>query len=225
MLNTPKHTAGVQDLAKSRAMLRLIREMEDGNFRVVLQPRAGLDLFSPDLDKAKAQLAAVTAMMDDIEPDKSTSPEVIHVVSYSEASHLATPPIIDESIQITRCAINQWRKLRRRGELDSVFDARDVEDRTCHLCEDVRTLLAAIESVIPNPYSAHGLYQIFAAGFLVAPYLWEEREEFHNATAWKTDILNGGIQVVDENGECVTARIRADIASTNMKKMSFPACK
>jgi hypothetical protein len=39
--------------------------------------------------KAKAQLAAVTAMMDDIEPQDEGSPQIIHVVSYSEAFRLA----------------------------------------------------------------------------------------------------------------------------------------
>ena len=53
MLNTPRFTWGIQDLAKSRAMLKLVKELEDSHFRVVLQPRAGLDYFSADLDKAK----------------------------------------------------------------------------------------------------------------------------------------------------------------------------
>lgn len=68
MLNTPRGTWGIADLAKSRAMLRLVRQLEDERFRVILQPRAGLDSFSPDLLRARAQLAAATALMDDIEP-------------------------------------------------------------------------------------------------------------------------------------------------------------
>ena len=80
MLNTPRFTWGVQDLAKSRVMLRYIRHLEDSNFQVVLQPRAGLDYFSSDLHKARVQLAAVTALMDDIEPGNCQSPEIIHVV-------------------------------------------------------------------------------------------------------------------------------------------------
>ena len=57
MLNTPKYTWGVQDLAKARASLRLVRDLESPSFSVMLQPRGGLDYFSPDLDHAKAQLA------------------------------------------------------------------------------------------------------------------------------------------------------------------------
>src|SRR5699024_8870354 len=98
MLNTPRSTWGIQDLAKSRALISLLKELEDDNFRVLLQPRAGLDYFKPDLEEAKIQLAAVTALMDDIDPHNESSPSIIHVVSYSEASHLATPDIINESI-------------------------------------------------------------------------------------------------------------------------------
>ncbi len=102
MLNTPKYTWGIQDLAKGRAMLKLVRELEDENFMNELTKPSWTRLFSPDLRKAKVQLAAITALMDDIEPDNpNTSPEIIHVVSYSEAVRLATPDIIEDSIKIT----------------------------------------------------------------------------------------------------------------------------
>lgn len=120
MLNTPRLTWGVQDLAKSRALLKLIGELADDNFRVLLQPRAGLDYFKPDLYEARIQLAAVTALMDDIDPHNQMSPPIIHVVSYSEASHLATPEIINESIQITQQSIKKYRQLRRSGNIDDM---------------------------------------------------------------------------------------------------------
>lgn len=200
MLNTPKYTWGIQDLAKSRAMLRLVRELEDENFCVVLQPRGGLDYFSPDLDKARAQLAAVAALMDDIEPDNLASPQVIHVVSYSEASHLADPAVVNESIQITRHAITEWRRLRKKGDVADMSKHKEVLARTESLAADAREVLVRIESIIPQPYTADGLYQIFAAGFLPVPYLWECREEFHRATAWRTRVIRGAVEVVDDDG-------------------------
>ena len=115
MLNTPKFTWGVQDLAKSRAMIKLVRSLEDSNFRVLLQPRAGLDYFKPNLYEARIQLAAVTALMDDIDPYNEMSPPIIHVVSYSEASHLATPEIINESLQITQYSLQKYREMRKQG--------------------------------------------------------------------------------------------------------------
>lgn len=53
MLNTPRSTWGVQDLAKSRVLLRLVKELEDNNFRVILQTRAGLDFLSRILMKPR----------------------------------------------------------------------------------------------------------------------------------------------------------------------------
>jgi len=53
MLDTPRQTWGLQDLAKSRALLSLVKSLEDEKFQVLLQPRAGLDYFSPDQDRPK----------------------------------------------------------------------------------------------------------------------------------------------------------------------------
>ncbi|QVL50129.1 MAG: hypothetical protein KFB96_06600 [Thiocapsa sp.] len=222
MLNTPKYTLGVQDLAKARAMLRLVRELEDGRFRVILQPRAGLDYFSPDLDQARVQLAAVSALMDDIEPGNDASPAVVHVVSFCEAAYLATPVEIDESIQITRQSIASYRALRRAGKVPDMTQDPEVQRRTEQLVADVRQMLAAIESVIPDPYSAEGLYRIFAAGFLVAPYLWEEREEFSNSVAWQTDVVDGGVSVVDDAGLPIPISVRAASAAAAAAQGSKP---
>jgi len=209
MLNTPKSTWGVQDLAKSRAMLALARELEAENFQVILQPRAGLDYFSHDLEKAKVQLAAVSALMDDIEPHDPNSPPIIHVVSYSEGSHLADPPVVNESIQITRAALNEYRQLRKRGEIEDMSRHPEVQQRTQELVSGARALLNAIECTIPAPYTAEGLYQVLRSGFLPVPYLWECREEFEHAVRWKTQIINGSVKVVDENGVPISTQDRA----------------
>lgn len=210
MLNTPKYLWGVQDLAKSRAMLRLVRELEDDSFRVILQPRAGLDYFSPDLDKAKAQLAAVTALMDDIEPYDADSPPLIHVVSYSEASHLADPAVVDESVQITHHALAEYRKLRARGDTDNMAAHPEVAIRTTDLLQAARTVIAAIETHVPSPYSPEGLYRILTGGFLAVPYLWECRTEFAPAARWSTRLIRGSVKVVDERGEPVSATRRVE---------------
>lgn len=218
MLNTPKYTWGIQDLAKSRAMLRLVRELEDDSFHVILQPRGGLDYFSPDLDKAKAQLAAVTAMMDDIEPGDGLSPPVIHVVSYSEASHLADPSVVNESIQITRCALEEYRRLRRKGQIDDMARHAEVNVRTDALVAGAAAVLGHLEAMIPQPYTAEGLYRVFASGFLPVPYLWECRDEFRHAVDWRTRLLRGAVEVVDDQGRpmAVVDRIRRIAASTGL---------
>jgi hypothetical protein len=208
MLNTPRYVWGVQDLAKSRAMLRLTRELEDDRFAVILQPRGGLDYFSHDPEKAKAQLVAVTALMDDIEPRDALSPPIIHVVSYSEGYRLADPPVIDESIQITRFALEEYRRLRKKGDVDDMSEHIEVRLRTDDLLEQARTIIAAIETNVPEPYSADGFYRIFADGFLPVPYLWECRQDFIKATQWRTKALGGSIKVVDETGAVMSAADR-----------------
>lgn len=216
MLNTPKSTWGIQDLAKARALLHLVRELEDERFQVFLQPRAGLDYFSHDLEKAKIQLAAVSALMDDIEPDDPFSPPVVHVVSYSEASHLADPPVINESIQITRCAIEEYRRMKQGGGIVGAFE-QEVQHRTQELVQGARSVLNAIESSVPKPYTPEGLYLIFKSGFLPVPYLWEGRDEFPQAVRWRTQVVNGGVKVVDEAGLPVEPGIRAQVAAEYAK--------
>lgn len=196
MLNTPRSTWGIQDLAKSRAMLHLVKSLEDDNFRVILQTRAGLDYFKPDIEEAKVQLAAVTAMMDDIDPDNIYSPEIIHVVSYSEALYLATPDILNDSIKITRCALNEYRKLKKAGQTPDVITT-DIQERTYRLENSARKIIKAMEENIKDLYSPEGLYIAFVAGWLPVPELWSDSDEFLHAKCWETKMTNGGIELVD----------------------------
>lgn len=219
MLNTPRSTWGVQDLAKSRAMLKLVKSLEDENFRVILQPRAGLDYFKPDLEEAKIQLAAVTALMDDIDPHDETSPPIIHVVSYSEASHLATPDIINESIKITQYSLQKYRQLRRDDKIEDMSRRQDVRERMLELIDAAKTVISGIESSVTDPYSAQGFYTIFAAGFLPVPYLWGEVDEFKYAKYWRTKPVKGGIKIVDENDRPVTYDKVVDYAKGNIKEI------
>lgn len=213
MLNTPKYTWGVQDLAKARALLSLARELEDENFKIYLQPRAGLGYFSPNLDKAKVQLAAVSAMMDDIEPENPKSPEIIHVVSYCEAVELATPSFINESIQITQSALQEYRKLKK-GNLNMIAEInKDVLPRQNYLISTIKEIRSLIELKIKDPYSYEGLYEIFKLGILNAPYLWESRKEFEKAVKYKTRLVNGSVVLVDENNKVIDViqKIKKDL--------------
>lgn len=189
-------TWGVQDLAKSRAMLHIAKELEDDNFRIILQSRAGLDYFKPDLEAAKIQLASVTAMMDDIDPDNDHSPDIIHVVSYCEALYLATPDIINDSIKITRTALKEYRRLKKLGLTPDV-KTDDIAERTEILETSARKILAAMEETIPDLYSPEGLYIAFVAGWLPVPELWSDSDEFIHAKCWETKMQNGGTHLVD----------------------------
>lgn len=203
MLNTPKYTWGYQDVAKGRVMLKLVRELEDDNFKISLQTRAGLDYLSPDLEKAKIQLAAVTALMDDIEPENDNSPEIIHVVSYSEAVRLATPDVIKESIQITLTALQKYRKLRKLGLMEDMRYNANVQDRVNDMYDEAKEAIRLLEDHISNLYSAEGLYRVFKEGFFPVPYMLDLERKYFKATNYITALKDGGVRVVDKEGKII----------------------
>ena len=170
--------------------------------------RAGLDYFSPDLEKAKIQLACVTALMDDIEPDNENSPEIIHVVSYCEAVRLATPPVIVESIKITLSALEYYRALREKGIVANMNYDKDLNERCEDLYQEAKEAIILLEKYIPNLYTAEGLYRVFKEGFFPVPYMFDPHNKYPEATRWNTAIKNGGIRVVDEKGEIMRTAIR-----------------
>lgn len=217
MLNTPKYTLGVQDLAKGRAMINLVRELEDENFKVSLQTRGGLDYFAPDLEEAKIQLAAVTCMMDDLEPDNENSPEIIHVVNYSEAVRLATPPIIKDSIKITLNALHSYRFARKIGIIPNMNFDSEVKHRYEELIHDARVAIRLLEENIPNLYTPEGFEMVFKEGFLAVPYLMDQHNKWTKATMWKTAIKNGGICVVDDDGKIISTEDRYHYIIENME--------
>ena len=217
MLNTPRSTWGIQDLAKSRVLIKLVKSLQDKDFRVILQTRAGLDYFKPDLDEAKIQLAAVTAQMDDIEPNNNRSPEIIHVVSYSEALYLANPEIINDSIKITRNALKEYREKRKKGETPDVL-TDEIKNRCSFLESESIAVIKAMEENISNLYSPEGLYVAFVAGWLPVPYLWSESDEFKFAKDWKTKLVNGGISLV-ENGLILSCDSRINRCVSNMGRL------
>lgn len=216
MLNTPKYLSGINDLARSRAALTLIRELEDADFKVILQPRAGLDYLSHDPVKARVQLAAATALMDDIEADDIASPPMIHVVGHTEATRLADPAVINESIRITLAALKDYRALRRKGDIPNMGDHEGVGSRMEHLLADSRQVIDAIERTVKDPYSATGFYDIFRAGFLPTPYLWHCRDQYPNAVRWQTGVVAGAVRIVNESGSVVTHDL-----VTNMAKEAY----
>lgn len=216
MLNTPRCLGGVNDLIKARAALSLLGELRDHSFKIIIQPRAGIDYFNVETTKAKMQLAAVTALMDDIEAADFSSPPLIHVVSYSEASHLATPPIINESIQITQQTLLNYRQLKQQHQVETIEQSGFMLEKQNELIAEVKTLIKIIEKYISDPYSAEGFYQIFAAGFIACPDLWHCRDEFKHAVQLKTKFLRGSVQLVDENNKPLNALKRGEAALKNL---------
>lgn len=94
MFNTPAQTSFRDDLAKMLAKKELIESIAGDSFKTYVQTRTGLFSHPVDMDKAKGQLAASTMLQMQLNPD------IIHVLSYSEANHAATPENVIESAKI-----------------------------------------------------------------------------------------------------------------------------
>ena len=156
------------------------------------------DYFKPDLEEAKIQLAAVTAMMDDIDPYNHFNPAIIHVVSYSEALFLATPEIINESIKITRKSLSEYRKHKHELKIIEKVE-NNIAERMDILEKSARAIIQQMEENIPNLYSPEGLYIAFVSGWLPVPELWSESDEFIHAKNWNTKLNNGGIVLTQNN--------------------------
>jgi hypothetical protein len=154
--------------------------------------------------------------MDDIEPHDPASPQIIHVVGYSEGYALADPDVVDESIRITRHALSEYRRLRAAGEVDDLSSNALVLERTSGLIRDARLAIEAIEARLPDPYSPEGLYAILASGFLAAPLLTACRGEFPAALRWRTRVIGGAVTAVDEDGRPVAAEDRIGEAAENL---------
>lgn len=215
MLNTPRSTSGVQDLARARALLRMVRALEDDSFTVILQPRAGLDYFSPDLELARAQLAAATALMCDIEPDVPSSPPLIHVVSYSEGHGLASPEVITESLRIVRHTIRSYSS-PSSGKIGLSEYEPEVAVRSRDLLSAATLMVAVLDRETRSIGEVARLYVALSAGFLAAPTLWGDRDEFVEAIRVRTRVMGGAVRTVDSNGHLIPATARAEVAGANV---------
>lgn len=211
MLNTPKSTAGVVDIAKVRALLDLLKPVTASGVKILLQPRAGLSYFAPDLDLARIQLAACTALMADlVQPSEDPAP-IVHVVSYSEGVALADPSVMLESARIT---LDAWRKYRRDGVGRDLLRGRDAEELAVahsYLGHETKELVMLMEDHVPDLYTPTGLESAFSDGWLPVPELWHDRERYPAACDWITSVRRGQVKLVDEVGKTISVSRRAEI--------------
>ncbi len=94
MMNTPPSTSPEMDLAKMLAKKELIQELEDENFKMYREVRAGLAHFSPNPLVAKGQLASSAVI------GLALKPHIYHVVGFSEGDHATLPDELIESCDI-----------------------------------------------------------------------------------------------------------------------------
>ncbi|MBI5030162.1 MAG: glutamate mutase L [Chloroflexi bacterium] len=97
MFELPPEISALDDLAKMKASYELIEPLtRHYDFHIIKQTRSGLPSFPPDLYQAKGHLAFGIYTQLYLEPD------ILHVVTHSEAHHEAKAEDIIESCQITK---------------------------------------------------------------------------------------------------------------------------
>ncbi|MGD1995264.1 MAG: hypothetical protein PVH62_00675, partial [Anaerolineae bacterium] len=105
MYDLPPGASGLNDLAKFQAAYELIEPLtRHFDFHIIKETRGGLSDFPPNLDKAKGHLAISTYWQMYMEPD------IVHVVSFSEAHHEAKAQDVIESCDIVKQVFEDFCK-------------------------------------------------------------------------------------------------------------------
>ncbi|MHA1791597.1 MAG: methionine synthase [Promethearchaeota archaeon] len=200
MFNTPAGNNFSMDLARVLAMIEIVQPLIDDSFTILKQTRAGLAYFSPNMDVAKGQLSASTLFQ------MSINPHIVHVVSYCEGDHAATPDEIIESCNIINRVIQDAIYGIPDMSKDPVIQARKNE-----LLEEALTTLQALSVIsdklgVDDPYlSPETLTEAVKSGLLDAPQL--KNNPAAKGTI-KTRIINGACIQVDNVGTPIKEKER-----------------
>ena len=139
MFNTPPNASIKMDLAKMLAMHELNQALEDKNFTIIREVRAGLASLPLQLNRAKGQLALSTIYQ------MALHPHIVHVVTHSEALHAALPREIIESSEI----VNQIITRSLNGLPDPAKDP-EVNARKQQLMTEAAHIFKMIEVFAKN---------------------------------------------------------------------------
>ena len=165
MFNSPPAQSDAMDLAKMLAALEIIQPLADPSFRIWRQTRTGLLSYPLDPMEARAHLAASVYVQ------MALRPQIVHVVSHSEAHHAATADDVIEACTMARRAIQN----AMRGAPDMTADVR-VQERKQELLAEASLALAAIRRLaargVADPLTDAGtLARAVTSGVLDAPHL------------------------------------------------------
>jgi hypothetical protein len=183
MFNTPPSSSFDMDLAKILAKDEILLTLIDNSFSLIKQVRTGLVSFPIDLDKAKGQLAAATLIQLAIKPD------IVHVVSYSEASHAARPDDIIESCNIVDQVINTSFASKLNFIDKKIRKRKEELIREAYWIINLIPRLAKTSEEQKNPWIHHNvLNRLVEYGIFDAPHL--KNNPFALGQI-KTKIING----------------------------------
>jgi len=139
------------------------------------------------------------------------SPDIIHVVSYSEAVELADPAIINDSILITLNSLREYRRIKDQLGARLYVQTEEIETKVNALLNEAKILINHLEESIPSLYSSIGLLQVFTKGYFPVPFLSNCREIYTNATNWTTKNIKGQTCVINESQQKLSIRQRIAI--------------
>jgi len=198
MFNSPPGVSDAMDLAKMVALLELIADLEDGQFRVWRQTRIGLLSHPLDPDSARGHLAASTYLQMALKPD------IIHIVGHTEAHHAAEPEDVIAASKIVR------RAIQNAMSAPAMISAPEVQVRKEALIADSRLLLNAIRDLadpdVADPWAQPAtLARSVTQGYLDAPQLKNNR---YGRGEIRTQIVNGMCLAVDEQGRVMSEKER-----------------
>jgi hypothetical protein len=153
------------DLAKMLAILDLIAPLAGPELCIWRQTRTGLLSFPLDPDAARSHLAASVYLQ------MALRPEIVHVVSHTEAHHAATADDVIEACKLARRAIEN----ALRGQPDMTA-CHAVRERREELVREAQVTLAAIRALagpdVADPLvDPATLARAVTSGVLDAPHL------------------------------------------------------
>ena len=201
MFETPPHLSNKMDLAKALAQIELAESFAGENFHIIRQTRTGLMSYPVDPDYARAQLTASIYLQ------MALRPSIVHVVSYVEAHHAATPEDVIESCKMARKVIQNCLY----GMPDMTHDPV-VQRRRDQLVEEAMVIVEAIRQLgrgkAEDPLSDPDvLATAVEISLLDAPQL---KGNPYACGEVRTRIIDGANYAVDEDGNILTEKERVE---------------
>jgi methylmalonyl-CoA mutase cobalamin-binding subunit len=208
MFNTPPGTSPQMDIAKMLAKKELIEELEEKNFKVIREVRAGIAHFSSIPSVAQGQLAASALI------SLSLKPHILHVVGYSEGDHAVYAEELINSCNIIHGVLQNCLFGLPDLTIDPVVIKRKDE-----LKEEARILLNALKNLSSNKSDDSWtnpllIEKAIKIGLLDAPHF---QGNPHLCGKILTRLINGAWYAIDtQSGEQMNEKERI---STILKKL------
>ncbi|MCJ7434201.1 MAG: cobalamin B12-binding domain-containing protein [Anaerolineales bacterium] len=189
MFNSPPGLSDAMDLAKMMSVLKMIKPLENKNFKMWKQTRIGLLSHPLNPDAARGHLAAATYLQ------MALKPHIYHIVGHTESHHAATADDVIEASHIVRRAIDN-----SMGAPDMTADPA-IQKRVVRLVSEANKVLDAIYKLSTSssdPFTdPEVLTRAVTSGILDAPQLVNNK--FGRGQV-RTRIVDGACVSVDSNG-------------------------